>query len=379
MSMNSNRSKNANPDFPATMVAQKHPITTGRKHLAHSNHHTGEDILGACVSIIIPSCAAPRECLPVLKAIDAQWIRPFEIIVVDSSGSAADDWEYTTTEISSLLLSERLRIQSAPSGTFPGRARNIGCKLAKGDWIAFLDVNTIPAPEWLEASIATANSSGGLGVWGSTEFQATSNFAELLRDGIYGVEPRRTLPGSVFRRSVTEAVGHFIEWVRAAEDTEWIARARTLGLSITDAPKGSIRYIGMASITPTDALHKWWRNYAAAQTLQHLRVQKVIAWLGLYATLVTFAFNWNAIAAGWQTDSPLYIDHVTKIASLAPIWGYIWVRGAWLPHRRGVPWKRLLPLRFMRIASVCLLLDGMKALAFLISGRQVKRLHDSLV
>jgi hypothetical protein len=135
----------------------------------------------------------------------------------------------------------------------------------------------------------------------------------------------------------------------------------------------------MASITAKDALHKWWRNYAAAQTLQHLRVQKVIAWLALYAMLVTFAFNWNAIAAGWQTDSPLYIDHITKIASLAPVWGYICVRGAWLPYRRGVPLKQLFPLRFIRIATVCLLLDGMKALAFLISRRQVKQLHGSLV
>ena len=355
-------------------VDHAYPVLT--KHKQRTIDQPEGDAVTSCnVSIIIPSCAEPYDCIPILKAIDAQVIHPLEVIIIDSSGAAFQEWAHTTEEIS-IELSARLRIHSVQHVTFPGKARNIGCKLASGEWIAFLDVNTLPAPEWLESSITAANSSGALGSWGSTKFQAASSFAELLRDGIYGVHARRTLPGSVFRRSVIEAVGQFIEWVRAAEDTEWIARALTLGLPITDGPEGAINYLGMASISPSDALHKWRRNYLASQMLQHLRFQKVIAWLALYAMLVTLAFNWNAIAAGWQTDSPLYIDHVTKIASLAPVWGYICVRGAWLPYRLGVPWERLFPFRFICIASVCLLLDGTKALAFLVGRRQVKRCHD---
>lgn len=367
-----------NEELPVTVVSQDEPGATAREESVPSIQHTDDDPHTCSVSIIIPSCAKPYSCLAVLAAINDQTKRPLEVIIVDSSGATAQEWDRIKPKISA-RLSECLRIHHVQSTAFPGRARNIGGRLAEGDWIAYLDVNTLPAPNWLESSITAADSSGTLGCWGSTKFRATSTFAELLRDGIYGAHGRRTLPGSVLHRSVNKAVGQFIEWVRAAEDSEWIARALTLGVPVIDSPEGTINYVGMSSISPSDALHKWLRNYVASQMLQHLRFQKVIAWLALYGTLVTFAFNWNAIAAGWQTDSPLYVDHITKIASLAPVWVYILFRGAWLPCRRGVPWRRLLPLRFILIAFVCLLLDGTKALAFLVGRRQVRRFHDVLV
>ena len=328
------------------------------------------------VSIIIPSDASPRACLHVLQAIEKQKFQAREIVIVDSSGAADAEWAYVMSELSE-AISGRLKVHRVDSA-LPGKARNLGIKLATGEWVGFLDVNTLPEVDWLERSLWNVTALGAMGSWGSTVFKATTDFAALLRDGIYGADAKRTLPGSVLHRRAVEAVGHFIEWVRAAEDTEWMNRAVTLGIPIADGPQASVQYVGMARISPGDAVKKWHRNYLASHRLQHLHFQKVIAWLMLYAFFVTAAFNWNAIAAGWQTDSPLYIDHVTKIASLAPLWIYIGIRGAWLPHLRGVPWQRLLPLRFLRIASVCLLLDTVKGLVFLFGRRQGSQAYESL-
>jgi GT2 family glycosyltransferase len=336
-----------------------------------------EDSRTASISIIIPSCASPYSCRAVLKAIEQQETHPHEIVIIDSSGALNEEWDRTRRELSP-SISGKLRIHRVATA-MPGRARNLGIKLASSDWIGFLDVNTLPETGWLRDSLHKIAESGCSGSWGSTVFEAETGIAELLRDGIYGADANRTLPGSVIHKRAIEAVGQFIEWVRAAEDTEWISRALTLGIPVIDGPRSSIRYVGMARASLGDGMRKWRRNYLASHMLQHLHSQKVIAWLMLYAVLVTVAFNWNPIAAGWKTESPLYIDHITKIVSLAPLWTYAAIRGAWLPHRRGVPWSRLLPLRFLRIASVCLLLDGVKVMVFLLGRRGPEHNHDILV
>jgi len=321
----------------------------------------------ARIAVIIPCAHQATECVGVLQALKGQSLSPTEIIIVDSSGVNFPTWPNVLEKIA-LDPSIRVHIETVTQA-YPGRARNLGRKLVSTQWIAFLDVCTIPNNDWLSDSIRMVQDGSHLGVWGSTRFEACSWMAELVRDGIYGLIPRRTLPGSLLKSSMLEAVGQFIEWTRAAEDTEWMSRAETLRLPLIDGPSGSIRYVGMRAFNLRQAIRRWFRNYTAAGELQHLQAQKIVIWVVLYAILVTFAFNWNSIAAGWQTNSPLYIDHITKIASSAPVWGYALVRGALVPYGRGVPLKRLLPIRFLFIASVCAVLDGVKTYVFL-SGRQ---------
>lgn len=320
----------------------------------------------APISIIVPCAIDPLGCRSLLEALARQTLQPEEVIIIDSSGVDAESWKSLLYAAPTAKLTS-VRLESiAPA--MPGKARNMGIMLARAPWIAFLDVMTLPRESWLEEAFQMVRERKITGVWGSTCFEAKGFIAELIRDGVFGVAPRRTLPGSLICRSDVAAVGHFIEWTRAAEDTEWMARASTLRLKIQDGPRGLISYRGMQQSDLTFAIRRWKRNYTAAHQLQHLHFQKLIAWLLLYAMLVTFAFNWNSIVAGWRTESPLYIDHVTKIVSTSPAWGYLLVRGLLIPHRRGVAWNRLVPARFIAVAMVCLILDGVKALVFLKNG-----------
>ena len=177
------------------------------------------------ISAIIPSNHGHHELLKVLHSVCGQSARPAEIVIVDSSVEGA----ICPEEIRALCAGSSIKlIYEHRERALPGDARNIGLGMANGELIAFIDVQTIARPHWLEASLSLLASHCAAGVWGATCFSADTKFERLVRDGFYGVLPRRTLPGSVFRREVFDKAGQFIDWVRAGEDTEWMLRLEVL-------------------------------------------------------------------------------------------------------------------------------------------------------
>jgi len=191
-----------------------------------------------------------------------------------------------------------------------------------------------------------------------------------LRDGFYGVLPRKTLPGSVFRREIFVKVGQFIDWVRAGEDTEWMMRLVVHKIPILCVPNASVDYVGLIGTNMEQMLKKWHRNYSASRDLTHFFPLKLLLLLVIYPLLVLIAFNWNYLIADWQTDSPLYIGHVTKVIVILPILTYVIARGVVLPLKRGLQIMQLFPTRFLIIIAVCFVADLVKVLAFALPMRK---------
>lgn len=321
----------------------------------------------ADISLIIPSNHGHLELLKIVHAVCNQTVRPAEIVIVDSS---VERGTYPA-DIGALCAVNRIKlIYEHRQSALPGEARNIGLGIANGAFIAFIDVQTIPRPHWLEASLSLLTSHGAAGVWGATCFSAEARFEKLVRDGFYGVLPRKTLPGSVFRCEVLDKAGLFIDWVRAGEDTEWLLRLEMLKIPLVQAPSALIDYVGLIGFDKTELLKKWYRNYTASRDLPHLFHQKLYLWLVLYPLLVLIAFNWNYLIADWRMDSPLYIGHVTKIVVILPAVLYVLVRGLVLPLQRGVGIWQVLPVRFLAITLVCFLADIVKALVFSLPRRR---------
>lgn len=311
------------------------------------------------ISVIIPCNHGDDDLLKTVRAVCGQTLKPAEIVIVNSSGGSGA----CPAEISILCATNGIcLIYEQRKRALPGDARNIGFGLAEGGLIAFIDVQTIPRPGWLESSIEVLGKHDVAGVWGVTCFSAENKFERLVRDGFYGVLPRKTLPGSVFRRETFEMTGQFIAWVRAGEDTEWMLRLEMLKVPIANPTGAFIDYVGLIGLNVQMLMKKWFRNYATSRDLPHFFPQKLLLWLVLYPLLILTAFNWNYLIAGWRMDSPLYIGHVTKIIGILPGLVYLCVRGLVLPLKRGVCIWRLLPTRFFAIALLCLMADVIRAI-----------------
>ena len=90
------------------------------------------------VSIVIPIHNDSQLLDKILYTLSKQTFLPKEILIIDSS----------TNDAANVILEEYN--DSIPvtyhheKKAYPGKARNLGVELAKGEWIAFLDSKTIP-------------------------------------------------------------------------------------------------------------------------------------------------------------------------------------------------------------------------------------------
>ncbi len=296
-----------------------------------------------------------------MHAVCNQTTKPNVIVIVDSSGERG----MCPKNIISICDDSGIRlVYKHEESAMPGEARNIGVRISNSEIIAFIDVQTIPRPHWLDTSLKLLAKDSVSGVWGSTCFSAETNFEKLVRDGFFGTLPLKTLPGSVFKSEVLPKAGQFIDWVRAGEDTEWMLRVDVLKIPIIQPSNALVDYVGLIDSGLKQLLMKWNRNYSASRNLPHLFPQKLLLWLVFYPLLILSAFNWNYLVADWRMDSPLYIYHVTKIVAVLPFIIYIIIRGLILPLQRGISFKRLLPTRFLIIAAICFMADLVKVRVF---------------
>lgn len=248
---------------------------------------------------------------------------------------------------------------------YPGAARNVGLDQIHYDWIAFLDVNTIPSSDWLQLSFSAADSLRRPLILGSTQYFGCSWQQRLFVQSTYGEKPLRTLPGSLMHRNVIARVGGFLPRIRAGEDTDWLVRARQFGFDTTSGIPSTLTYRAVPASLRLLAF-KWYRNYSScAPVVFHLETQKSIYFIVVNLVLLFFAFRWNALFAGWHESNIFYVANVSKKVFVSIIIVYAFVRGFWMPASKGVKSRRLIPFRWLLLAWIAFVLDVVKLFAFL--------------
>ena len=325
------------------------------------------------VSVIMPSANNFIDLKNCTNALLSQIYTPFEIIIIDSFGLGA----YDKKQLQAICQSTcPFHIISHNERLNPGAARNIGVEKASGDFIAFIDIMTIPRINWLSDYLKLINTGEMVDIiWGSTVYDVNnSGLMPYVRDSIYGIDPIRTLPGSVVRKNVFLRVGLFLENVRTGEDSEWMNRTRYLNIVSIDSGLVAADYYGLLRLNFKNLLKKWLVSYRASGRLEYYKWQRQLAIFIALPYFIFLAYNWNWLVTEWQISSLFYIPHITKIVIIIPLLIYFFYRGIFLPRNKGLKlFPGILPLRFLMLFFVGVVLDMVKLYAFMTINKQRKK------
>ncbi|MFZ2467734.1 MAG: glycosyltransferase family A protein, partial [Parvibaculum sedimenti] len=181
------------------------------------------------ISVVIPYYNSGAFIEGALEQLSQQTFRDFEVVIVDD-GSSADE-----AALAREAAARWHAIYLRQSNAGPGAARNRGARMAKGTWIAFLDVDDTWEPSKLAEQIAagadqdlvlcdtqTVAKSGTLRhrhFWSS--YIGTDVFsAAILRGDVY------SFTSAIFvRTELFFALGGFDERLRYLEDHHFLYRA----------------------------------------------------------------------------------------------------------------------------------------------------------
>jgi len=265
-----------------------------------------------------------------LLGLSKQTILPQEVIIIDSSSNndvydIACGWE---TKLP--VLYQKFDF------AYPGKARNIGVQMAKGEWFGFLDSKTVPKPEWLEKSLARVKETNCELVVGLTIFAVGQTpYQEVLRAASYGCIAHETLPGSIIHKNAFDKCGAFISDIRSAEDMEWMSRAKAVGIRQTTLGYPSIIYSGLPESFGA-TIRKYFMYSRSTARVDILLGHKKI-YLSIFMILLTLLVTkWNYIITIYGFSPILYAPNITKIYLGILVSLYIVFRGFVLPAKLGV-------------------------------------------
>ena len=316
---------------------------------------------GLPISLVIPCGGDANSLTPVLAAIESGTCWPAEVLVVDAAQQLLGRVRCERPFCS------RVRVLDSAVHLFPGAARNLGFQAASMNWIAFLDINTLPPPTWLETLYKLSQQYPGAELLlGSTRYFGQSWQQRLFITATYGERPLPTLPGSLVHRAVLNRLGGFLPGVRAGEDTDWLVRVKQFAVYQIPGAPIPLSY-GAVPGSLAALARKWFRNYhSCAPVVFHLEAHKTIYVVVANLLILLLASNWNGLVADWRESSNLYIANITKTVFVGVVIGYLLIRGLAMPLRRGSSFKLVLPMQWILVGIVCVVLDVSKLVAFVL-------------
>ena len=263
------------------------------------------------VFIIIPILNSASLISVQLDAIERQTLKPHTVVFVDS-GSQDNCAEVIQKEAHGKSYKVHF-LSSVEKGktSMPGRSRNTGIEFVPNDAIvAFLDMGTLPQPDWLELQLSSDEFKQNGGVMGSCLFRAHGLWAFTVCAVSYGVEAiRPSMPGSVLTKKLQLKIGALREDLRAAEDLLWKKKF----ISLIGENKG-----GPGRIVYDQFANSFWRSikkhFLYAQHIYRAKMGKTHVFLLIFLLILGF-YTW-----------------------LGVLGSYFFLRGVVTPFRRSEKW-----------------------------------------
>ena len=172
-------------------------------------------------TVVIPAYGRCPHLPALLCALLDAAESPGEIIV---SHSGPDD---PTDAVAA--ISDRITVLHHPERLLAGAARNRGAAIANGQWLAFIDADVRPRPDWLQTLLAAARRApdrfavGSVGSAGSGGYWGLCNWLSEFSEQAPWHDARAQIGGAscnmILQRNDFRAAGGFAEAYQPGEDT----------------------------------------------------------------------------------------------------------------------------------------------------------------
>ncbi len=279
------------------------------------------------VSIVIPCFNARHWIRATLESVFDQRSLDLQVIVVDDgstdgSGDLVSQW-FPNVEL--------VRMDNGG----PSRARNMGTRLARGQFIQYLDVDDLLAPDKLEGQVQALTASGADIAYGDwREFQSGPDTpcvpGRLVARRIEG-HPEIALctnfwcpPAAyLFRRSIVDDVGGWDEQQAVVEDVRFVLQCALRGAAFVYCPGVAALYrthttdsqstrdptaFNRGCLRNAAMLEDWWRRRAA---LTPTRVEALLKAYG-YVARATFECDASTFEAAYAAMDRLHPGYIPR-------------------------------------------------------------------
>jgi glycosyltransferase involved in cell wall biosynthesis len=181
--------------------------------------------MNSTITVIIPVYGPGPHLEEVVAALEAQ-LDDSNRIIISHSGNSDPTERFTNNQRVTVLHSkERL---------FAGAARNRGLALAETDWVAFIDEDVVPGPDWYAALAACIDADEADCIIGAIGYRTSGGYWGIALwfvefGSVHPYKPKRKLTGGpsanmAVRKSRFIETGAFPEDWRSSE--ELVAEAR---------------------------------------------------------------------------------------------------------------------------------------------------------
>jgi len=233
------------------------------------------------ISVILVTWNSAATLTRCLGCLAAQTLKDFEVVLVDN-GSTDGSLDGMESRWPGLIL----RVERLDENRGFAAANNLGARLARGEWLAMLNADAFPEPDWLEKLLRAAERNPEFSFFASRQLQANS---PQLLDGAgdalhisglawrryaswpaaqFGLEPEEVFSpcaaAGLYSRQAFLQVGGFDEdFFSYHEDVDLGFRLRLQGFRCLYVPDAVVQHVGSATLGAQSdfALYHWQRNF----------------------------------------------------------------------------------------------------------------------
>ena len=233
------------------------------------------------ISVIIVSWNSAAYIFRCLNSLVEQTFTDFEVVLVDNGST-----DGCLDGVESRWPGLTLRVERLEENRGFAAANNLGARLARGEWLALLNTDAFPDPDWLEKLLQAVERYPEFSYFASRQLQANT---PALLDGAgdalhlnglawrrfaswpaaqFGLEPEEVFSpcaaAALYPRRVFFQVGGFDEdFFSYHEDVDLGFRLRLQGFRCLYVPDAVVYHVGSATLGAQSdfALYHWQRNF----------------------------------------------------------------------------------------------------------------------